>query len=482
MTSPSQSVVGIDQGTTTTKAYRLSADGEFRQLCSIEHRQIYPQPGWVEHDPRELLASIEHCLDLAGTVAGVGLVNQGETVIAWNADSGEPVCNAIVWQDNRTLDFTDRLKAEGAEKITLERAGLPLDPYFSASKLRWILEQVPGARELAKRSKLRLGTSDAYFFDRLCGRYATDIVTASRTSLMNLATGEWDAGLCRLFGVPMHLLPLIRASVGDFGVARRVNVPIVAGIVDQQAALFGHGCHAPGQAKITFGTGAFALAVTGSQPVSAPDSGLLPTVAWRLGAQTIYAVDGGVYNAGSALDWARRLGLFSQFTEIEKFDAPSAIERGIVFVPALSGLACPYWDRSAAGLWLGMGLDTSPRDLVQAVFEGVALRSAQAVAAMHARLPLASSVSIDGGLSRNPYFCQFLANALNRTVVIPATVDLTGLGISQLAYLGAGLSNDGSVPPVSAPERTIAPRTPLPDDVHARFADAVERARGWRTA
>ncbi len=475
-------VVGIDQGTTATKAYRLRADGDFQQLCSIEHRQIYPQPGWVEHDARELLASVERCLESAGVAAGAGLDNQGETVIAWDADSGEPVHNAIVWQDNRTQDVTDRLKSEGAEKITLERAGLPLDPYFSASKLRWILDHIPGAAALAKRGKLRLGTSDAFFLDRLCGRYATDIVTASRTSLMNLATGEWDPELCRLFGVPMHLLPPIRPSVGEFGVARRVNVPIVAGIVDQQAALFGHGCHTAGQAKITFGTGAFALAVTGSQPVSVPDSGLLPTVAWRLGAQTIYAVDGGVYNAGSALDWARRLGLFSKFTEIEEFEAPSAIDRGIVFVPALSGLACPYWDRTAAGMWLGMGLDTSSRDLVQAVFEGVALRSAQAIAAMHARLPLASSVSIDGGLSRNPYFGRFLANALNRTVVIPATSDLTGLGISQLAYLGAGLSSNGSVPPVAAPERTIAPRAPLADDLHARFADAVERARGWRTA
>jgi glycerol kinase len=481
MSLHAQSVVGIDQGTTGTKAYRLSADGDFQQLCSIEHRQIYPQPGWVEHDPRELLANVERCLDSAGVAAGVGLDNQGETVIAWDADSGEPVHNAIVWQDNRTQKVTGRLKAEGAENITLERAGLPLDPYFSASKLRWILDHVPGVAALAQRGKLRLGTSDAFFFDRLCGRYATDIVTASRTSLMNLATGEWDSELCRLFGVPMDLLPPIQASVGEFGIATRVNVPIVAGIVDQQAALFGHGCRTAGQAKITFGTGAFALAVTGRLPVSAPDSGLLPTVAWRLGAQTIYAVDGGVYNAGSALDWARRLGLFSQFTEIEEFEAPSAIERGIVFVPALSGLACPYWDRTAAGLLVGMGLDTSSRDLVQAVFEGVALRSAQAMAAMHARLPLASSVSIDGGLSRNPYFCRFLANALNRTVFVPATVDLTGLGISQLAYLGAGLSSDGSVPPVAAPERTIAPRAPLSDHLHARFADAVQRARGWRT-
>ncbi len=481
MTLRTQSVVGIDQGTTATKAYRLSADGDFQKVCSVEHRQIYPEPGWVELDPRELLANIERCLDSAVGVAGAGMDNQGETVIAWDADSGEPVYNAIVWQDNRTRDVTDRLKSEGAEKVTLERAGLPLDPYFSASKLRWILDHVPGAAALAKRGKLRLGTSDAFFLDRLCGRYATDIVTASRTSLMNLETGEWDAELCRLFGVPMHLLSPIRPSVGEFGIARRVNIPIVAGIVDQQAALFGHGCRTAGQAKITFGTGAFALAVTGSKPVSAPDSGLLPTVAWRLGTQTIYAVDGGVYDAGSALDWARRLGLFSQFAEIEAFEAPSAIGRGLVFVPALSGLACPYWDRSAAGLWLGMGLDTSSGDLVQAVFEGVALRSAQAMAAIHARLPLESSVSIDGGLSRNPYFSQFLANALNRTVVIPATADLTGLGISQLAYLGMSLSGDASVPPVAAPERTIVPRAPLSDEVHERFADAVERARGWRT-
>ncbi len=475
-------VVGIDQGTTGTKAYRLSADGQFAALCAMEHRQIYPRPGWVEHDGRELLASVMRCLGAAEGAAAIGIANQGETVIAWDADSGEPLCNAIVWQDNRTQATTERLKAEGAERMTLERAGLPLDPYFSASKLKWILDNVPAAAQLAGRGSLRLGTSDAFFLDRVGGVYATDVTTASRTSLMNLATGQWDAELCRLFGVPIELLPPIRSTVGELGRAAVNGVEITASAVDQQAALFGHGCRAPGQAKITFGTGAFALAVTGGQPVSAPESGLLPTVAWRIGTQTTYAVDGGVYNAASALDWAQRLGLFARFDEIERFEAVSAIERGIVFVPALSGLACPYWDRSAAGLWVGMGLETSRQDLVQAVLEGVALRSAQAMAAMHARLPLAPIVSVDGGLSRNPYFCEFLARALNRTVAIPATADLTGLGISQLAYIGAGLSYDGSVPPTAAPERTIMPSAALADDLHARFADAVQRARGWRSA
>jgi hypothetical protein len=210
-------VVGIDQGTTATKAYRLSADGDFRQLCSIEHRQIYPQPGWVEHDPRELLASVERCLESAGVVAGAGLDNQGETVIAWDADSGEPVHNAIVWQDNRTRDVTDRLKAEGAERIALERAGLPLDPYFSASKLRWILDYVPGAAALAQRGKLRLATSDAFFLDRLCGRYATDIVTASRTGLMNLATGEWDSELGWELHIPVECVAAVYERLMEAG-------------------------------------------------------------------------------------------------------------------------------------------------------------------------------------------------------------------------------------------------------------------------
>lgn len=473
-------VVAIDQGTTATKAHQLFLDGTFQPMFSVEHRQHYPQAGWVEHDPRELLANIRQCLDYAQGADALAIANQGETVIAWDAGTGEPVCNAIVWQDNRTQPTIDRLKAEGAESLTLERAGLPLDAYFSATKLHWILDQVPEAKSLASKGRLRLSTSDAYFLDRLCGTYATDVSTASRTSLMNLATGQWDPELCRLFGVPMDLLPPIRPTVFEHGTIATTRIPLVASMVDQQAALFGHGCHARGQAKITFGTGAFALAVAGNSPIAAPDAGILPTVAWRLGSRTTYAIDGGVFNAASALDWGKRLGLFTHFRELRDLAGPSVLERGLAFVPALSGLACPYWDRSAAGLWLGMGLDTGRLDLVQAVLEGVALRSAQALAAMNARVPLAATVSIDGGLTLNPYFCSFLARALDRTVVVPSTPDLTGLGCAQFAFLGAGFGPLETLPPTAPPDRIVQPDDPLAPELHARFADAVERARHWR--
>lgn len=475
-------VVAIDQGTTATKAHRLSLDGEFQPLASLEHRQFYPQPGWVEHDPAELLANVRQCLDRAGGADAVALDNQGETVVAWDADSGEPVCNAIVWQDNRTRAQLERLQADGAEALTLERAGLPLDPYFSASKLAWILDNVPAAKALAKAGRLRLATSDAFFLDRLCGSYATDVTTASRTSLMNIATGQWDPELCRLFGVPIDLLPPIVPTVHAHGAIRSTGLQMVASVVDQQAALMGHGCHATGDLKITFGTGAFALAISGDSPVRGSEAGILPTVAWRIGARTTYAIDGGVYNAGSALDWAKRLGLFSEFDELSSIGGTAALERGLVFVPALSGLACPFWDRSAGGMWLGMGLATTSADLVQALLEGVALRTAQAVTALDGHVPLREQVSVDGGLTRNPYFCEFLARALHRTVVVPSTPDLTGLGCARFAFLGSGHGSVETLPPMGAPARVVSPDAALSAESHARFADAVSRTRNWHAA
>lgn len=473
-------VVAIDQGTTATKAHQLFLDGTFQPMFSVEHRQHYPQAGWVAHDPRELLANVRQCLDYAQGADALAIANQGATVIAWDAETGEPVGNAIVWQDSRTQPAIDRLKADGAESVTLERAGLPLDAHFSATKLRWVLDHVPEAKSLASKGRLRLSTSDAYFLDRLCGTYATDVTTASRTGLMNLATGQWDPELCRLFDVPMDLLPPIRPTVFEHGAITDTRIPLVASMVDRQAALFGHGCHARGQVKITFGADALALAVAGNAPVGAPGAGILPNVAWRLGSQTTYAIDAGVFNATSALDWAKHLGLFANFRELRDLTGPSALERGLAFVPALSGLACPYVDRSAAGLWLGMGLGTTRRDLAQAVLEGVALRSAQALSAMNERVPLAATVSIDGGLAFNPYFCSFLARSLDRTVVVPSTPDLTGLGCAQFAFIGAGFGPLETLPPVAPPDRIVEPDMPLPSGMLARFADAVERARRWR--
>jgi glycerol kinase len=481
------SVLALDQGTTGTKAHGLERGGAFTAVAAFEHRQILPRAGWVEHDAAELLEHLRRCLEQGAAEpqrpAAIGLANQGETVVAWDRATGRPLANAIVWQDTRTLDAVERLRAAGAETETRARAGLPLDPYFSAAKLRWLLDNVDGAPELLRAGRLGLGTSDSFFLDRLVGRYATDVTTASRTSLMNLATGDWDPELCRLFGVPIEALPPILPTLAPFGEIAEgamAGVPVTASAVDQQAALFGHGCHRPGRAKITFGTGAFALAVIGER-LPASTGGLLPTVAWqRPGRPPTYALDGGVYHAASAVNWARRLGLFREFAEIDAFTGPSALESGLAFVPALSGLGAPHWDRSAAGLWIGLGQDTGPLELVRAVLEGVALRAAEVIAAMAGIAGLEGGVSIDGGLSRNGYFRGFLAAALGRALVVPATVELTGLGIAGMALVGAGLAEPGDPALAPPPLLRVEPEATLPPALRARFAAALERSRGWR--
>ena len=472
------SVIAIDQGTTGTKAHRLRGDGAFETVASFEHRQIYPQQGWVEHDPEELARHVENALDQAGKAAAIGIANQGETVVAWDADTKRPIHNAIVWQDARTAEVTERLKADGAEELTLKVAGLPLDPYFSAAKLRWLLDNVPDAGTLRKAGRLRLGTSDSFLLDRLTGRFATDVTTASRTSLMNIETLQWDQRLADLFGVPLDCLPEIRPTAGAFADAR--GTPVTASLVDQQAALFGHGCRRTGDAKITFGTGAFALAVAGDTVPRDAKSGLEATVAWKIGdAPAAYALQGGIYNAASAVNWARSLGLFADYREIDDFAAESAIARGLVFVPALSGLSCPYWDRRAAGLWLGMGLETTRADMMQALLEGVALLAQKVTAAIDTLSPLAAVLSVDGGLTRNRYFTRFLAEAMNKRIRVPSSAELTGLGAAQLAMMGAGLATPDTLPPPPPPKAEIKPAAPLAADLHARFDAAIERSRAW---
>jgi glycerol kinase len=469
-------ILAIDQGTTGTKAFSLADDGTFSPIASFAHRQIYPGQDQVEHDPEELLAHVGAAVAAAGDADAIGIDNQGETVVAWDARSGRPIHNAIVWQDSRSKGLTERLKAEGAEVLTLERAGLPLDPYFSASKFRWLLDNVPEARQLRREGRLRLGTSDSFFLDRITGQFATDVTTASRTCLMSLATFRWDPELCGLFDVPMECLPEIRPTTGPFGEIG--GTPVTASLVDQQAALFGHGCASQGEAKITFGTGAFALAVAGTSRIEGGRFGILPTVAWQIGhAAPMFALDGGVYNAASAVNWAKGLGLFSDFGEIEHFDAEPAISRRLAFVPALSGLACPHWDRRAAGLWIGMGLETSRADMMQSVLEGIALRTAEVVAAMAELVPLGGNISIDGGLSRNSYFVHFLADLLGRTITMPATAEVTALGTARMAFLGSGARQ---APELAAPRKVITPRSFDIAEARSVFGEAVARAKAWR--
>ncbi|CAM5542634.1 glycerol kinase [Aquamicrobium terrae] len=414
------------------------------------------------------MSSIRACLDAAPDVDCVGIDNQGESCLAWDAHSKQAITPVIVWQDDRTANVCEQLQQQGFEPIVRERAGLPLDPYFSASKFGWILQNVSEAKELARLGRLRLGTTDAFFRDRLADNFATDPTTASRTSLMNLRTREWDPELCRIFGVPMEALPPIRPTSGCLGGLPN-GAPLTASIVDQQAALFGHGARLPGHAKITFGTGAFALVLTDELQ----DGGmLLPTIAWaESGVEPMHALDGGVYAASSAVNWSRNLGLFDEWSQIDQFACEAAISRGLVFVPALAGLAAPHWDRSARGAWFGLGLDTTRIDMVQAVLEGIAFRVAEVLAEMEKRVTILAPISIDGGMSRNPWFCQFIADVLGRQISVSGEVELTALGCGQLAARGAG----GELPYRPA-ARIIDPR-PIPATWAETFRAAREAAQ-----
>jgi glycerol kinase len=476
-------VLAIDQGTTATKAYTLDSDGRFTFISSVEHPQLYPYPGWVEHDPEQLLENVRHTLDAAGDIDAIGIDHQGETIVAWDARNGKPVYNAIVWQDRRTSEYIEQLKSDNAEEVTLVRAGLPLDPYFSAAKFRWILKNVPAAGRLAAAGHLMMGTSDSFFLYRLTGRFATDVTAASRTSLMNIHTCRWDPDLCELFDIPMECLPPIQTTTGYFGDLKRNGrkIPIHACIVDQQAALMGHGCFAPGEIKATFGTGVFALANVGTKLKNDLPGGILPTIAWQFhGEPPFYAVDAGVYNAGSAIDWIRRLRLFDDFLEIERFEKDPAVTRGICFVPALSGLACPFWDRTAAGLWIGMDLDTSRMDLCQAVLEGIVFRTVQLLDEVSQLTGKTDRLSVDGGLTLNTYFCQFLADVSGREIVVQASPDITTYGTGCFALLGSGLVKSiTELPPPAPPKRIVRPQRDL-SPLKTRFEEAITRSQNWR--
>ncbi|MGL5997888.1 MAG: FGGY family carbohydrate kinase [Pseudomonas proteolytica] len=469
-------IAALDQGTTSTRVLVVSDNGSADIQLSLRHQQHHPHPGWVEHDPLELLNNLQRCLEATGQVDAIGIANQGESCLAWDAKTGEPLSPVIVWQDNRTSAEIAQLRGDGGEALTLELAGLPLDPYFSASKLAWIVRNLPAAQSALKAGRLRLGTTDAYFLDRLTGVFATDVTTASRTSLMNLSTGQWDSQLCELFGVPMETLPQIRDTVGHFGEIGAT--PVTASIVDQQASLYGHGCRNEGDAKITYGTGAFALTLTGEQIIRAPDKGLLATIAWQIDGKPTYAMDGGVYDASAAVEWAGRLGLFSDFSELAAFDEPPAIGRQLAFVPALSGLACPHWDRSAAALWVGMNGSTTRQDMCQAVLEGVALRSVEVITAMDGFLSVTDHLSIDGGLARSPYFAQFLADALQRCIVTQRFDELTAFGCAALAAKGLGVA----LKPPRNTSTSFHPKVSAEQaqQWRATFSDAVNRCRDWR--
>lgn len=462
-------ILALDQGTTST---RLLAAGDSLQIIGQRrHSTRHPQPGWVEQNAAEILAHCRALMAEAGPADAIALANQGESCLAWDAVTKEPLSPIIVWQDRRTLQVLEGMAAEA--EVVQALSGLPLDPYFSAAKLGWLLREVPAVKAAHAKGRLRLGTSDAFLLDNLTGHFATDRATASRTGLMNLATGAWDADLCRIFGVPMACLPEIRGNLAGFG---QVNgVPVAAAIVDQQAALYGHGCRKPGEAKITFGTGAFALAVTGpTLPDAKTLNGLLPTLAWDLGQGPVYAVDGGVQDAGSAVDWALRAGLARSLADFDDFPDEPAIARGLFFVPAFSGLGAPQWDRRAAPTLIGLTPEMTTRDICQALLEGIAFQTAALVREMANAVPL-GQLSIDGGLSGSGYFTRFLAQVCEREIRTSPFPERTAFGAASLAALALG----ETLPPVIAEETVIRPGPPMPG-WHETFARGIERAGNWR--
>ncbi|MCS2147437.1 FGGY-family carbohydrate kinase [Scandinavium manionii] len=475
-----QRYAAIDQGTTGTRVVVFSEDGRHHSPASVAHKQITPNPGWVEHDPMEILRNIRNCLGSCNVVDAIGLGHQGESVVAWDARSGLPLYNAIIWQDQRTENVVQALKKEGIEEMVKARSGLPLDTYFSATKLGWIMRNVPGAESLSKQGRLCLGTMDAFFLFHLCGVHATDYNSASRTSLFNIHTLQWDEELCRLFGVPVNALPEVKDNVGHFGnVTLDGNVmPLTACIVDQFAGTYGHGCLSAGQMKITFGTGAFLQSIAGHAIPDPKDSGLLPTLCWKMPGQSpVYGLDGGVYNAASAINWARKIGLFTDIEEFSDFPAQSAIARGLAFVPALSGLGCPYWDRSAAGMWAGLSLETERKDMLQSILEGIAVRSAEVVIAMEKVGPVGESISVDGGLASNQYFKQFLANLLQKNIVTPGNKEMTAQGIAMLARKGLGIERELKI---NTQYEVIKPSENNLAHLFLRYQDIISRARNLR--
>ncbi len=488
-------LLAIDQGTTSSRSIIFDESGAPVASAQREFRQHFPQPGWVEHDADEIwetqAATITEALARANlrpdAIAAIGITNQRETTVVWDRRTGRPIAPAIVWQDRRTAAFCEQLRAAGHDEMIAEKTGLVIDAYFSASKLRWLLDHVPGARERARRGELAFGTIDSWLVWKLTGGklHITDASNASRTMLVNLATGDWDDELLALFDVPRSLLPQIRDSSEVYARASEVvpGVPLAGIAGDQQAALFGQGCLQPGMAKNTYGTGCFMLMQTGAERVRSKQR-LLATIAWRLGGQIEYALEGSVFVAGAAVQYLRDgLGLIRHASEIEKLATSVPDNGGVYFVPAFVGLGAPYWDPHARGAIVGLTRGTGPAHICRAAVEAIAHQVTDVLRAMQADTGLTlKELRIDGGAAVNNLLMQFQADLLDCPVVRPRTVETTALGAAYLAGLAVGLyRSPEEIAARWAKERRFIPAMdPAVRNVHrANWSRAVERSRAW---
>ena len=492
-------IAALDQGTTSSRAILFHETGEIAARAQYPFRQIYPQPGWVEHDPMEIWASERRALAEITShidprqVAAIGITNQRETTILWDRRTGEPIHNAIVWQCRRTAPFCDELKARGLGEIIAEKTGLLIDAYFSASKIRWLLDNVPGARERAERGELCFGTVDSWLIWQLSGGavHVTDYSNASRTMLFNIHTLCWDEELCEIFGIPRSILPRPVGNSEVYGLVARdlpeleglAGIPICGSIGDQPAALFGQGCFHPGEAKNTYGTGCFTLMNVGREAVRSR-AGLVTSVGWSIGGETSYALEGSVFNAGSTIQWLRdELKLIDSAPECDRLAESVPDSGGVVIVPAFTGLGAPYWDMYARGTILGLTRGSTRAHIARAVLDAIALQVTDLVRAMNADAPCPiPTLRVDGGASVSDILMQIQADLLGIPVDRPAQVETTAFGAAALAGLAAGVWKDtGELEKLRRSQHVFTPLRSGEDcgREYRRWQRAVERARAW---
>ena len=446
-------ILALDQGTSSSRAIVFDENGQTKAVSQKEFTQIFPKPGWVEHSPMEIWSSQASVIAEAVTsiaingsdIAAIGITNQRETTIVWDAETGEPVYNAIVWQDRRTSELCDALKKDGRSDLIRSKTGLIIDAYFSATKILWILENVPGARQRAEEGKLRFGTVDTWLIWMLTRgeRHVTDVSNASRTMLFNIHTLQWDKELLGLFGIPESMMPQVKSSSEVYGHTKTTifahEVPIAGIAGDQQAALFGQMCTEPGSVKNTYGTGCFLLMNSGERPIMSSNN-LLTTIAWKIGESVTYALEGSIFVAGSVVQWLRDgLGIIRSSSEVEALACSVPDNGGVYFVPALTGLGAPHWDQYAKGSIYGISRGTTAAHIARAALEGIAFQTMDIVKAMQRDAGVTlKELKVDGGASRNNLLMQFQSDMLGTAVIRPKVTETTALGAAYLAGLAVG--------------------------------------------
>ncbi len=495
----SRYILALDQGTTSSRSIVFDSTGAVVAMAQQEFEQIFPQAGWVEHDAQEIwktqLATAQSALEKADIsaeeIAGIGITNQRETTVIWDRKTGEPIHNAIVWQDRRTAAICEELKANGHAEQIRQTTGLVVDAYFSGTKIQWLLDNVEGAREKAEAGELAFGTIDSWLVWNLTGGnlHITDVSNASRTMLMNLETGDWDKSMLETLNVPASLLPEIKASSEVYGetdseiLGSPVSISGIAG--DQQAALFGQACHSPGMAKNTYGTGCFLLMNTGEQPV-ASENNLLTTAAWKIGDKMEYALEGSVFIGGAVVQWLRdQLGIISNASEIEELAREVPDCDDVYFVPAFAGLGAPHWDPYARGTIVGLTRGTNKAHLARAALEAIAFQSRELLAAMSADSGIElSELRVDGGATHNDLLMQIQADLLGVPVVRSNVAETTALGAAYLAGLATGVWGSTSEIAAQWSEKKRYQPEGNAEEISCRITrweDAVNRAKGWAT-